>query len=258
MSTIRAVAAGLRAGLTPARAVTLCRLEREEQALVGEILDLAKLTGAPRAPALDVLAESVDGAERRRVAIETGTATARQTTVVLGAMPIVTILGAEFVGFPVLRFLFGGIAGLVLVGVGVLLSLCGVWWMRRLRNSIPSPPVRTGLVLDLASSIARSSALTPEGRRHLRSLTKGWGTDSEADTLDRLHTLSLETGVPIAGLLAVEAHLCRERARNQVDYALELLPGRLLVPVGVCLFPAFIVTTVIPVVASMVTATVTR
>ncbi|MEY4477625.1 MAG: hypothetical protein RJA31_1129, partial [Actinomycetota bacterium] len=38
-----------------------------------------------------------------------------------------------------------------------------------------------------------------------------------------------------------------------VEHALELLPGRLLGPVGVCLFPAFIATTVIPVVVSMVT-----
>ena len=205
MTEIRTVAAGLRAGLTPELALTTCRLDPDERALVNEMLELSSSTGAPRAPALDVLADSVDGSERRRVAIVTGTATARQTTLVLGAMPIITILGAEFVGFPVIGVLFGGVVGWLLVGLGALLSLCGVWWMRRLSNSVPSPPVRTGVMLDLASSIARTSALTPERRRHLRSLADSWGTHSEADTLDRLHDLSMESGVPIAGLLAVEA-----------------------------------------------------
>lgn len=256
MTEIRTVAAGLCAGLAPAVALSTCRLGPDERALVDEILELSKSTGAPRASALEVLADSVDSSERRRVAIYTGTAAARQTSLVLGAMPFVTILGAEFVGFPVLGVLVGGVAGWLLVGLGALLSVCGVWWMRRLGNSVPSPPVRTGLMLDLASAIARTSSLTPERRRHLRSLSDSWGTNAEADTLDRLHDLSMESGVPIAGLLAVEANACRDSARQSVRLALELLPGRLLVPVGVCLFPAFIVTTVIPVVISMVSVSV--
>jgi tight adherence protein B len=124
--------------------------------------------------------------------------------------------------------------------------------MVNIQQRMPNPSAHLGLILALAAGIAVSSGLTRAHRQALANLAQKWGTEAELDDVDRHRRLSRETGVPVAGLLIVEAELVRRRARAGVRHAIELLPGRLLAPVGVCLFPAFIVTTVIPVVASMI------
>lgn len=235
------------------RALSLSPLtDGHERDTVTEILEFARQTGIPRVEALTALADSMDEAVRRERAIETGSAAARQTARILLALPIVTAAGAELFGFTVVEVLFGSVLGVVCLVFGVALNLAAMWWMRTIRANIPHPPTNTGLVLDLAAAVAVSSGLTA---RHLEQLTRraqAWDTVSELAAIGRYRALSKETGVPVSGLLAMEARLVRTAARVEVDTALELLPGKLLGPVGACLFPAFIVTTVVPVVASMV------
>lgn len=235
------------------RALALSPLtDGPERDTVTEILEFARQTGVPRVAALTALADSLDEAARRERAIRTGSAATWQTTRILLALPIATAAGAELFGFNVVEVLFGSALGLVCLVFGVALNLVAVWWMKRIRASIPRPPTNTGLVLELASAVAVSAGLNT---RHLEELTRraqAWDTLSELTAIGRYQALSTDTGVPISGLLSMEAQLVRTASRVDVDAALELLPGKLLGPVGACLFPAFIVTTVFPAVASMV------
>jgi pilus assembly protein TadC len=57
--------------------------------------------------------------------------------------------------------------------------------------------------------------------------------------------------VPVSHLLSIAAAQSRADAQHRVSYAIELLPTKLLAPVGTLLLPAFVITTVIPVVASL-------
>ena len=223
-----------------------------ESEAVDTIVEFARHTGVPRAVLLTALADSLDESDRRERATATGSATANQTSRILLALPLATALGAELFGFGVVATLIATPLGWACVALGVGLNLLAVWWMRRLRAMVPHPPLNTGLALDLAAATASSSGLTDARLDSIKRLTHEWGTGDEMLHIERHRALSRETGIPVAGLLAAEAGLVRHTARADVDHALELLPGRLLGPVGACLFPAFIATTVVPVIASMV------
>ena len=253
MSSVRILAAGLGAGLPLPRALALSALDDEtERDTVTDILEFSRHTGAERVAVLTALADSREESIRRERTIDTASAATRQTTRILLALPAATALGAELFGFAVFEVLFGSPVGWLCIVFGVILNVMAVRWMASIRASIPRPPRNIGLVLELAAAVAVSSGLT---NRHLDQLAlraTAWETDVEFRAIGKYRALSRETGVPVSGLLTMEAGQVRATARADVELAVELLPGRLLGPVGACLFPAFIVTTVVPVVASMV------
>lgn len=253
MSAVRTLAAALGAGLPLDIALGLGGGLGDERTVVDDIVEFAKHTGVPRVAALTALADSLDERERRERAIETGTASARQTARILAVMPAATVIGAQLFGFDVVTVLVGTPIGWACLGFGAALSVIAWWWMRRIRESLYRPAIHAGLVVDLAAGIAQSTSITEPRRLALRRIAESWGTGSECGVIDDYRSLSRETGVPVVGLLAVEAGQIRRRAHARVLHELELLPGRLLPPIGACLFPAFVVTTVIPVVVTMAT-----
>jgi len=85
----------------------------------------------------------------------------------------------------------------------------------------------------------------------LAHLANQWGTHSEWVVVGEIRSTARDSGVPVAGLLRAAAEECRRAARFTVRDSVERLPGRMLAPLGVCLFPAFITLTVIPTVAGM-------
>ncbi len=255
MSAIRTFSAALSAGLPIDRAKDVSAIANDDHlATVEQILDFAQHTGAPRTAALDALADSIDSAFARDRAVTTGSATARQTTRILTALPVATAAGAQLFGFDVVVTLVSTPLGLGCATVGAGLTIGAHKWMNRIQRSLIRPSPHTGLVLDLSAAAARTSGLNPTTANRLRDLGAAWHTEDELTDVDNCRRLSRETGVPVAGLLDTFALLVRQRAGEQVAEAIELLPGKLLAPVGACLFPAFVVTTVIPVVASMATA----
>jgi tight adherence protein B len=72
---------------------------------------------------------------------------------------------------------------------------------------------------------------------------------------DRLMTLALKTGVPLAGLLHGLAHQERRAAHAEAVMRVETLAVKLMIPLGVCVLPAFIAVGVLPVVASVISST---
>ena len=253
MSAVRVLASSLSAGLPLPRALEISELSTQaERQVVDAIIEFARETGVPRAAALTALADSLEEAAHRERAIEIGSATARQTTRIMLALPLATALGAELFGFGVIRVLATTPAGWLCAILGVGLNIAASGWMRRIRAAVPRPPLNAGLALDLAASVSASSGLTPAHLERIADLAREWKTDNEMDDIHRHRALSRETGIPVAGLLTTEARLVRYSATTSAQHAIELLPGNLLGPVGACLFPAFILTTVIPVVAAMV------
>ena len=254
MSDIRTFAAALGAGLTTERARALSELPSGPISdAVDDILCISRETGIPRVAALMALADSLDESDRRTHRVELGSASARQTQRILVGLPVATALGAEIVGFRVVPILVTTSLGWVCVVMGVSLSVLAWRWMERIRSAIPNPPLHVGLVTDLAAGISRSSALSETSRRTIAERATAWGTVTEIDGVERHRQLSRETGVPVAALLELEARRVREAVQRGVTEAIELLPGRLLMPIGLCLLPAFVATTVVPIVVAMAT-----
>lgn len=219
--------------------------------LVSDILGLAHVTGAPRPRLLRVVAEALD----TNIAIERdatlASASARQSALILSLLPVGTVVAAQLFGVNTLRFLCGGPAGWLCLAIGVIATIAGWKWMEILRRRIVCPPVHCGLVGDLAAEVLSVSGLSAEANATLAHLANQWGTHSEWVVVGEIRSTARDSGVPVAGLLRAAAEECRRAARFTVRDSVERLPGRMLAPLGVCLFPAFITLTVIPAVAGM-------
>jgi len=219
--------------------------------LVADILGLAHLTGAPRSRLLRVVAESLDTNISLERDATLAAASARQSALTLSLLPVGTVVAAQLFGVNTLGFLCGGPAGWLCLAIGVIATLAGWKWMEVLRRRIVCPPVHTGLVGDLVAEVLSVSGLSPEANATLTHLAREWGTQSEWAGICDIRSTARDSGVPVAGLLRAAAEECRRAARFTVRDSVERLPGRMLAPLGVCLFPAFITLTVIPAVAGM-------
>lgn len=252
MSPVRVFAAALGAGVPLDAARRMSGVEGSLNAeTVNEVVAFSRATGAPRTSVLTALADALDGSDQREREIVVGMASATATTRVLCALPGVTAVAAEMFGFPVIVFLLTTLAGILCLVTGTALVL-GSWrWMLRIRRSIPHPPRETGLVLDLAAALCRSSTIRAEQVHALTQLAERWGTAEEISQLDQSIRLSRAHGVPVSHLLSIAAAQARADAKHRVSYAIELLPTKLLAPVGILLLPAFVITTVIPVITSL-------
>lgn len=244
-AAIRQLAARFDAGL-PRDA-----LEPEESELVSDVLALARETGAPRARVLRVVADAIDTnlALEREAAL--AVTSARQSGLVLSALPALTVVAAELFGVHTLGFLVGGFAGWVCLALGVGASIAGWRWMHALQRRIETPPIATGILGDVLAEILSVTGLRREALESIRECTRRWGVTSELTRIDGIREAARETGVPVAGLLRADADEVRHTARFAVRDSIERLPSRMLVPLGVCLFPAFVTLTVIPAVAGM-------
>ncbi len=245
---IRFLAAALEAGLpveTPAFGTS------RESAVVADVLRLARETGTPRPRLLRVIAEALDEGNAIVRDVQLAAVAARNSAVVLAGLPLITAVLAWLFGVNVLGFLVGQPLGIVCLVVGVGATYAGWRWMGKLRTAIVAPPPTSGLLIDCVAEVLSVVALSPSARELLSECREHWSAEEEWREVERVQSVARDTGVPLAGLLRESAREMRRRCRFDVRLAIETLPGKLLVPLGVCLFPAFITLTVIPAVATM-------
>lgn len=242
---LRRLAATVDAGLTP-------RDDCEVSGgFIAEVLDIARETGAPRARVLRVIADALDAnIDLEREATIAATS-ARHSASVLTLLPAFTLVVTEFFGLHALAFLLRGPLGWLCLGLGIGASYAGWVWMNRLRRRIPVPSPATGILGDVVAEILTVTGIRPEVLERLRGCGEVWGVRSEWASIVGIRATARETGIPVAGLIRADAHERRRVARFAVREAIERLPGQMLIPLGVCLFPAFITLTVIPAVAGM-------
>ncbi len=218
---------------------------------VADVWGIAIETGAPRARVLRVVASALDenlALEREATLAATS---ARHSAMVLSALPALTLVAAELFGVHALGFLWGGPAGWMCAVVGIGATAVGWRWMSRLRRRIVTPPVTTGILADTVAEVLAVTGLQTDARRMAQDCAVRWGSEGEWSDIESIRGAARETGAPVAGLLRANAEERRRAARFAVREAIERLPGSMLVPLGVCLFPAFVTLTVIPAVAGM-------
>jgi tight adherence protein B len=219
--------------------------------VVSDILEIARETGAPRTRVLRLVADALDSnLELDREATIAATS-ARHSAVVLTALPAFTLVVTEIFGMRALAFLLGGPVGWLCLVLGVGASFGGWVWMARLRSRIPTPSPATGVLGDVVAEILSVAGLRADTENALRSCGERWGFVNEWIAITDIRAASRETGIPVAGLIRADADERRRTARFEVREAIERLPGQMLIPLGVCLFPAFVTLTVVPAIAGM-------
>ncbi|MCT1812027.1 type II secretion system F family protein [Micrococcus luteus] len=247
-------------------------------ALVDAALAAGARAGAAPAAVARRLAHSleadVDAARARRSAAAGPGATSRLLQwLPLGGLGLAWLLGTS--PWDLARSPFGA----VVAAVGLLFWLAGRSWTRLLLRAAAREPAAVGaaVVLDVLAALLSAGRSLPAalddlgrtlpGARGLRTTATLllWGRDwDEAwagldtdpvwiETAARLRPLH-RSGMAGARTLAETAAAVRQQTRRADERAAEELAVRLVMPLGLCLLPAFVCWGVVPVVMALLGA----
>ena len=216
---------------------------------------VATQAGAPLAPSLQAFAAGLralaDAQRETQVALAGPVATARLVL----ALPVVGILFGMVLGFNTLGTLFTTVPGLLCLGVGVALLLLARRWNRRLVAAAQPTEVFPGLELELLAIAVSGGGALDRARASVEAALVEFSLPSTGGA-DEVLALSARAGVPAAALLRAEADEARRDARAAAQKAAAVLAVRLMIPLGVCVLPAFMALGVAPLLIAVISSTV--
>ncbi len=242
-------------GMRPVRA--LAAADTPEWRVVAAVWHLAEQSGSPLAPALQSIAaalrELARMRERRTVLLAGPQATVRM----VAALPILSLILSVLLGFDPVPVLVSPVgAALAVLGMG-LLGL-GVGWSRALQRRVAALDHVAGLEFELAwVALGGGAPASLACRRVVDAVDQvgaEWvGFDAFMNDSSLLATIRAGTraGVPLGPLLLEQGRAARAASVANLERGAERLGVRVLVPLGVCVLPAFIVLGVLPVLLSM-------
>jgi tight adherence protein B len=215
--------------------------------------------GAPVAPALRSFAGVLRGIERSRREVEVALAGPLVSSRIVLALPVVAVLLGVVLGFDVFGVLFGTTAGLACLAVGTSLAVLAVVWVRvltaRARRAESTPGLRQELVAIAMAGGASGARSIDLAERTLTRVGLTSQSESESASIERVLALSRRAGVPAGDLLRSEAEAERLRAATDGATRAARLGSLLLIPLGVCVLPSFLVLGVVPMVLSLLSST---
>jgi tight adherence protein B len=153
--------------------------------------------------------------------------------------------------------LFFTLPGLLCLAVGAALMLLGHFWngqlMRTARARDPAP----GLELDLMAIAMTGGGSLDSARALVQSVLTDFELPGRGDNeiLDRVLELSSRAGIPAAELLRSEADELRRDARSAGERRAENLAVTLMMPLGLCVLPAFMLVAVLPLLLAVLSST---
>lgn len=217
---------------------------------IGAMWGIADAVGAPLADTLRSAAAALRDASEVRAEVAVALAEPIATARLLTWLPLLGLPLGAALGLDPLRMLDEplGVCALVL-GLG-LVGASRFWTRRLARRAQPDDEIPgwdaelMAVALSSGASIERACALVGSGH--------GGPSTGVLAALD----LSSRAGAPAVELLRGEAWLARHRARTRGREGAARLSTRLLVPLGVCTLPAFLLLAVVPAVLGVIRSTV--
>lgn len=223
---------------------------------------VAEASGAPLAPALRAFAEGLRDREAARRDIRIALAGPRSTASIVLLLPGIALLLALLMGVDLLGA-FASPLGAAALAAGGALVVIARRWMRRLLRAAEPPAPTTGLALDLLA-VAAGGGGPPESAaalvaRELRAahpqLADSGPLAADLAALAVLARFSRQTGAPLGELARTEAAEQRARARAAARETAETLGVRLMLPLGACILPAFLLIGVVPMLIGLLSST---
>jgi tight adherence protein B len=217
---------------------------------------VATEAGSPLAPALRAYAGSLRDLARverdARVALAAPVATSRLVI----ALPPLGMLFGLALGFDTLGILLTTPIGWVCLVLGGSLIAAAVRWNRALLRRARPPSSTPGLECEL-TAIAMAGGVSIDRAREIvaHSLARH-GIASRPSGIDEVLELSRRAGVPAAELLRAEAEEQRAQARAEAEERAARLSVTLMLPLGLCVLPAFMLLGVVPLLTAVVSSTV--
>lgn len=215
---------------------------------------IATTVGAPMGQSMRRLALALrEGAEVVRD-IQTALVGPQSASKLILFLPVVALGLGALLGFNSLEVLFFRPLGWICAVIAAFLIYSGTRWSRKLtNNAIPAswnPGLHaelTALALGGGASIARARMLVAQ---HLEA-----ASDADERDITRVLMLAEDAGVPAAELLRAEAERQRYEARSRGQAAAGRLGIQLLLPLGLCILPAFVLVAVVPLIVSVLSST---
>ncbi|MET4640167.1 type II secretion system F family protein [Mycetocola sp. 2940] len=239
---------------------------------------VATETGAPLAGCLHELARSQRALGQAQRDIDAALAGPRSTSRLVLMLPVVGLLFGVLLGFDTVGTLVGTVPGWFCLAGGTLLMLAAWRWSRAMVSRSTPRSSAPGLAIDLTaiamssgasvdravavveSALARfqqSEPTRPSARRRVVSDSPRLvGSSADGAAIRGVFALSRAAGVPAADLLRAEADQARRNARSNAQQAAASLATRLMLPLGLCILPAFLLVGVAPLMLSVLSSTV--
>lgn len=215
--------------------------------------EVATIVGAPLAEVLRMIAETLrdaaSAADDVRIALAEPAGTAR----LLLWMPFAGLLLGFALGFDTLEVMVGNPIGTACVVAGLLLVLVSRLWTGRLLRRARPEPGTPGMRAELVAVALSGGASIERALRLVRESSASQLGDE--DRIRAVLDLSRAAGVPAGELLRASAAQDRHRSRIEGRLRAAKLSTQLLVPLGVCTLPAFLLLGVAPLMLSVLMST---
>jgi tight adherence protein B len=252
-----AVVAGGRVDTSILDAVAdLPRLESDGWRGLAASWSLATDSGTPLAPSLTDYAASLRSLAQAQREVQVALAGPVATARMVMALPVVGVLFGLVLGFNTLATLFATGPGWVCLVIGGALMLAAARWNRRLVQSAQPTHASPGLEFDLMAIAVAGGGSLDQARAALDRAVVRFDLQARPERVDSVLTLSRRAGVPAADLLRAEAQEARREARAEAQEKAATLSVRLMLPLGLCVLPAFMVLGVLPLMISVISTTV--
>ncbi|WP_217182618.1 type II secretion system F family protein [Streptomyces sp. AC495_CC817] len=215
--------------------------------------EIGSTVGAPLAEVLRAIAETLrDGASAAddvRIALAEPAGTAR----LLLWMPLTGLLLGVALGFDTVGVMVGTPLGAACGVLGLLLVFVSRLWMRALLRRAQPKPGTPGMQAELLAVALRGGASV---ERALRLVSESpASTRRGEERVAAVLELSRAAGVPAVELLRASAAQDRHRERIDGRLRASALSTRMLIPLGVCTLPAFMLLGVAPLLLSVLSTT---
>ncbi|WP_243073988.1 type II secretion system F family protein [Microbacterium sp. SS28] len=208
---------------------------------------IATTVGAPLSDSLRAIAgalrDAQEAADDARLALAEPAGTAR----LMAWLPLVAIALGAALGFDTAVTLVTNPLGIACLAAGIALVLVAHRWTAALVRRAAPAPGTPGLAAELLA-IAVAGGVSLDRAREVVARSGGPAPDAAVEEV--LH-LSQRAGIPAIELLKAAAALARHRARIDGRLRAARLSSRLLVPLGVCTLPAFLLLGVAPMLLSV-------
>jgi len=217
---------------------------------------IAATVGAPLGDVLRAIAAALEGAADIRDEVSIALAEPAGTARLMLWLPLVGLLLGTALGFDTVTVLVTQPAGWVCLAAGLGLLLAARAWTRTLVRRATPPPAIPGIRAELlvvaltgGTAIVRARGLVEQ------ELAEEAVAADDEHAIDRVLRLSAAAGVPAVELLRAEADRARRDARTAGRTGAARLSSRLLLPLGACTLPAFMLLGVAPLILSVLSTT---
>lgn len=217
---------------------------------------IAGTVGAPLGEVLRAIAAALEGAGEIRDEVAVALAEPAGTARLMLWLPLVGLLLGGALGFDTATVLLTRPAGWICLAAGLGLLLLARGWTRALVRRAAPPAGIPGIRAELLVVALSGGTAIPRARALVeQELAEGEDAATAEEAIERILRLSAAAGVPAVELLRAEADRARREARTAGRTGAARLSSRLLLPLGICTLPAFLLLGVAPLILSVLSTT---